>query len=141
MKLVDANVLLYAINERSAQHETARRWLDAALRGDEAVGFAWLVVLAFVRLSTHAAVFPRPLTAAQSIAIVDGWLDQPSSVLVEPTAGHLAILGRLLVGSGTAANLVNDAHLAALALEHSAEIVSFDADFSRFDGVRWQPPA
>jgi hypothetical protein len=141
MKLVDANVLLYAINERSAHHEVARRWLDEALGGDETVGFAWLVVLAFVRLSTHPAVFPRPLTPAESIALVEDWLAQPGASVVEPTGGHVAVLGRLLSGAGTAGNLVNDAHLAALALEHSAEIVSFDADFSRFVGVRWQPPS
>jgi hypothetical protein len=141
MKLVDANVLLYAINERSARHEAARRWLDEALGGDETVGFAWLVVLAFVRLSTHPAVFPRPLSTEESIAVVEDWLAQPGAVVVEPTSGHVAILGRLLSGAGTAGNLVNDAHLAALALEHSAEIVSFDADFSRFVGVRWRPPA
>ena len=141
MKLVDANVLLYAINERSAHHQTARRWLDDALSGDEAIGFAWLVVLAFIRLSTHAAVFPRPLTADQSLVVVDDWLAQPSALVVDPVAGHVAVLGRLLTGSGTAANLVNDAHRAALALEHSAEIASFDADFSRFAGVRWQQPA
>jgi hypothetical protein len=141
MKLVDANVLLYAINERSARHEAARRWLDEALGGDETVGFAWLVVLAFVRLSTHPAVFPRPLSTEEAIAVVEDWLAQPGAVVVEPTSGHVAVLGRLLSGAGTAGNLVNDAHLAALALEHSAEIVSFDADFSRFVGVRWRPPA
>jgi Predicted nucleic acid-binding protein, contains PIN domain len=141
MKLVDANVLLYAINERSAHHEAARRWLDEALGGAETVGFAWLVILAFVRLSTHPAVFPRPLATEESIVVVEDWLAQPGAIVVEPTDGHVAVLGRLLSGAGTAGNLVNDAHLAALALEHSAEIVSFDADFSRFAGVRWQPPA
>jgi hypothetical protein len=140
MKLVDANVLLYAINERSAHHDVARRWLDEALGGTETVGFAWLVLLAFVRLSTHPAVFPRPLAAEESIAVVDDWLAQPGAVVVEPTSGHVAVLGRLLSGTGTAGNLVNDAHLAAMALELSAEIVSFDADFSRFVGVRWQSP-
>jgi toxin-antitoxin system PIN domain toxin len=140
LKLVDANVLLYAINERSAHHEAARRWLDEALGGTEAVGFAWLVVLAFVRLSTHPAVFPRPLATEESMALVEDWLAQPGATIVDPTSGHIAIVGRLLAGSGTAGNLVNDAHLGALALEHSAEIISFDADFSRFVGVRWQPP-
>jgi toxin-antitoxin system PIN domain toxin len=140
MRLVDANVLLYAVNEASAHHAKARSWLDAALDGRESVGFAWTVVLAFLRLATHPAVFPRPLAADEATAIVRSWLAQPAAVLLDPTARHVDVLAGLLAEAGTAANLVNDAHLAALAIEHDAVVVSFDADFGRFRGVRRELP-
>lgn len=140
MQLVDANVLLYAVNPRAPEHEQARGWLDGALSGAEVVGFAWIVLLAFLRISTNGAVFPRPLKLDDAAAIVERWLDQRPAVAVDPTGRHLSLLRGLLGGTGTAANLVNDAHLAALALEHGAEIVSFDRDFQRFPGVRWSSP-
>ncbi len=141
MKVVDANVLLYAVNERSAEHVVARRWLDGALAGSESVGFAWIVVLAFVRLATHPSVFPRPLSPEDAISAVHDWLAQPAAVVIEPPPRHIALLAGLLRSTGTAANLVNDAHLAALATEHGASIVSFDADFGRFDGLAWSRPS
>jgi len=140
MRLVDANVLLYAVNEASAHHAKARPWLDAALDGREPVGFAWTVVLAFLRLATHPAVFPRALAADEATAIVRTGLAQPAAVLLEPTARHVGVLAGLLAEAGTAANLVNDAHLAALAIEHDAVVVSFDVDFGRFRGVRHEVP-
>jgi toxin-antitoxin system PIN domain toxin len=136
MFVVDANVLLYAVNAASPHHERARRWLDEALNGREPVGFAWTVILAFLRLATHPAVFPRPLTPELSMATVSGWLGQAGATIVDPTSRHLGVLAGLLAEAGTAANLVGDAHLAALAVEHDATVVSFDADFGRFAGVR-----
>ena len=140
MWLVDANVLLYAVNRASVHHATSRSWLDSALAGREQVGFAWTVVLAFLRLATHPAVFPRPLTVEQATATVRGWLAQPAAEIVEPTSRHVDVLAGLLAEAGTAANLVNDAHLAALAVEHDAVLVTFDADSGRFGGVRWGRP-
>jgi len=138
--LVDANVLLYAVNEDAPHHEKARNWLDEALGSDEPVGFAWVVLLAFLRLATNPSLFPHPLTPAQSTDVVEGWLGRPASLVLQPGERHLSLLRGLLAESGTAANLVNDAHLAALALEHGAEIVSFDRDFERFAGVRSRLP-
>lgn len=140
MKLVDANVLLYAVNEDAPGHAAAHAWLDGALGAREPIGFAWVVLLAFLRLSTHASLFARPLTPEEAMGIVEGWLSRPPALVVQPSDRHLSLLRGLLTSTGAAANLVNDAHLAALALEHGAEIVSFDRDFQRFEGVRWAAP-
>jgi toxin-antitoxin system PIN domain toxin len=140
--VVDANVLLYAVNESSAHHRRARAWLDGALNGQETLGFSWTVLLAFLRLSTHPRVFPRPLAIPDAAAIVRDWLAQTVAVAVHPTPRHIDVLAGLLSESGAFGNLVNDAHLAALAIEHNAVLISFDTDFARFGGLRWeQPPA
>ncbi|MGA2470737.1 MAG: type II toxin-antitoxin system VapC family toxin [Solirubrobacteraceae bacterium] len=140
MLLVDANVLLHAVNERAREHQAAHEWLLAALDGPETIGLAWIALLAFLRLATHPAVFPRPLSTQAAADIAETWLAAPHTIAVEPTPRHLTLLRGLLVASGTAGNLVNDAHLAALALEHDATVVSFDRDFARFAGVRSQLP-
>jgi toxin-antitoxin system PIN domain toxin len=140
VRLVDANVLIYAVNTSSTHHEAARTWLDGALGGEETVGFAWSVLLAFLRLTTHPAVFPQPRDAGAATAIVRAWTEQPTARLIDPTPRHLDVLSGLLAESGTAANLVSDAHLAALAVEHDAVLVTFDADFGRFAGLRTERP-
>ncbi len=104
------------------------------------MGFAWIVLLAFLRLSTNASLFPRPLPSEDAFNVVEAWLGQPVAVILQPTARHVGLLRGLLEPLGVAANLVNDAHLAGLALEHGAELVSFDSDFARFRGVRWRTP-
>lgn len=140
MNLVDANVLLYAVNTDAPHHERSRRWLDDALSGEDTVAFAWIVLLAFVRLATKAGLFPSPLTVPQAMDRVDAWLSAAPSVVVEPTPQHPRLLQSLLAPLATGGNLVNDAHVAALAIEHRCGIVSFDADFARFPEVRWKPP-
>jgi toxin-antitoxin system PIN domain toxin len=141
VKLVDANVLLYAVNESADRHGEARGWLDAALINREAIGFSWVVTLAFLRLSTRVGLFPAPLAVDAATATMRSWLSAPASVVVEPTARHAASLSALLAGVGTGGNLVNDAHLAVLAVEHHATIVTYDNDFGRFPGVRWTKPS
>ena len=141
MYLVDANLLIYAVNESAERHEPARAWLDTALNGDEQVGLAWIALLAFIRLATHPAIFPRPLDTAAASGIVRQWLAQPLAIVLHPTARHADVLSGLLAETGSGGNLVNDAHLAALAIEHDAALVSFDTDFSRFRGLRWEAPA
>jgi hypothetical protein len=140
VRIVDANVLLYAVNEAAPHHAQARSWLDGALAGREPIGFAWTVLLAFLRLATHPAVFPRPLTVSEATEVVRAWLAQPPATVVEPTPRHADILAGLLAEAGTAANLVGDAHLAALALEHDGVLVSYDTDFGRFAGLRREGP-
>jgi len=140
MRLCDANVLLYAVNSDAPNHTAARSWLDGALSGGETVAFPWAVLLAFLRLATHPAVFPLPLGADAAIARVREWLRQPAATVAEPGSRHLEILAALVEESGVAGNLVSDAHLAALAIELDAELVSFDRDFARFAGLRWSVP-
>ncbi len=140
MKIVDVNLLLYAVDETSAHHPRAKPWLETALSGTETVGLSWQVLLAFVRLTTRAAIFAHPLTAPEALDVIDGWLEQPVVTVVHPGRRHPAILRELLTAVGTAGNLVPDAHLAALAVEHGAELCSRDGDFARFPGVRWVDP-
>lgn len=141
MKVVDANVLLYAVNESAKYHEEAVTWLDAALNGRATVGFSWIsLLLAFLRLSTKIGLFPSPLGVDQALDRVRAWLAQPTSVLLEPTPQHLDVLSGLLTPLGAGGNLTYDAHLAALAIEHRGEIVTYDADFGRFPGVTWSTP-
>ena len=140
MRLPDANVLLYALDETSARHASARAWLDAALSGSEEVGFAWVVVLAVLRLTTKPAVFAHPLRPTEAFDIVDEWLAQPCALVVHPTVRHAALMRGFLVAAGTTGNLTTDAHLAALAVEYGAAICSYDADFARFSGIRLISP-
>ncbi len=140
MKLPDVNLLLYALDASAPRHRAARRWLEERLSGTETLAFAWIVLLAFVRLATSPRVFRAPLEPAEAFAIVEGWLAQPCATIVHPTDRHLALLRELLGPLGTAGNLTTDAHLAALAIEHGAELCSSDADFSRFPGLRWTDP-
>ncbi len=140
MKIVDANVLLYAVNSASEHHRASRRWLDDALSGSDTVGLAWVPMLAFIRLTTKIGLFPRPLQPREALGQVSEWCSAPGAVIVAPTPRHGDVLGALLGQVGTGGNLVNDVHLAALAVEHRAAIVSYDSDFSRFDGLRWSRP-
>jgi hypothetical protein len=133
--LVDANVLIYAIDADSPHHAASRRWLEDALSGTTPVGLAWIVILAFLRLTTRSGILKRPLPPERAMAFVDEWLAQPYVRAVSPGEGHWAILRKLLRDSGTAGNLTSDAHLAAVALEIGASVCSTDADFGRFPGV------
>lgn len=136
MILVDANLLIYAVNLDSPHHKPARVWWENMLSGTAAVGIPWVSLLAFLRLCTNPRVFSCPLAAEQAIAYADEWLAQPPVRLVAPGAAHWAILRNLLTQTGTAGNLTTDAHIAALALEHGCSIYSADNDFRRFPGLK-----
>jgi toxin-antitoxin system PIN domain toxin len=132
MKLVDLNLLLYAVNADMPQHARAVAWLEDALSGDETVGLTWQVLLCFLRLSTRRSVFPRPLELESAMKIVDGWLDRSCAILVHPGEEHWRVLRQLLERSGVGGNLTSDAHLAAIAIEYKAILYSADNDFARF---------
>ena len=138
MKVVDLNVLLYAVNADAPQHAKARTWWEAALNGDEQVGLAWPVVLGFIRLITRAGILPRPLTPKQAVDVVDDWVTHPLVVLLNPGGGHWAVLRSLLESAGAAGNLTTDAHLAALTIEYDATLYSTDTDFRRFASLTFK---
>ena len=140
MILIDANLLIYAVNEQAPLHRKAKAWMETTLSGPETVGLSWAVLLAFLRLTTRAGVFKSPLTVDSSLDVIDSWLNQPAVVTIEPTAQHFRILRDLIAPVGTGGNLTSDAHLAALAVEHGAILCSTDADFARFPRVRWRNP-
>ena len=140
MKIVDLNILLYAVNRDAYHHRTVRRWWEAALADEEPIGLSWLVLLGFLRLATNPKVFPKPLRVEDALRRVDGWLSHPNVRLVVETAEHWRILRGLLQATGSAGNLTSDAHLAALALEYGSVLISCDSDFSRFPRLQWQNP-
>jgi len=140
MRVVDINLLIYAVNRDTPHHERARKWLEASLSGEEPLGFAWVVILGFLRIVTSGRVMPAPLPSETALEIVDAWLRQPPSRVLLPTERHWPILKEFLMALGAAANMTSDAHLAALAIEHGARLFSTDNDFSRFPGLRWTNP-
>ena len=140
MILVDANILIYAVNRDAPQYTKAKAWLEATISGQETVGLSWVVLLAFLRLTTRLGLFPIPLPIEAAFDLVDSWLEQPSVTVVHPGPRHARILRDLLLPLGTGGNLTTDAHLAALALEHGAELCSADHDFARFRNLKWRNP-
>jgi len=140
MIVVDVNLLIYAVNQNAPLNRKAKTWLQSAVSGNETVGLPWTVILAFLRLTTRAGVFQRPLAIGHAFDLVDAWLEQPAVMIVEPTAKHARTLRDLLAPLGTGGNLTSDAHLAAIAVEHGAELCSTDSDFARFRGLHWRNP-
>jgi toxin-antitoxin system PIN domain toxin len=138
--LVDANLLIYATISSFSQHRAAREWLDRQLNGSTRVGLPWSSVLAVMRVVTNPRALARPLSTADAWGQVTGWLGCDPAWIPLPTEQHASILGRLLELPGVRANLVHDADLAALAIEHGLILYSTDGDFGRFPGLRWQDP-
>lgn len=140
MILVDANLLLYAYDASAQQHKDAKRWWQEQLSQPYPVSLAWITVVAFIRIGTNPRVFSRPLTISEACAHVAGWFKQPMLTVLEPGERHWMVLQQTLETAQAAGNLVTDAHLAALAIEHGATLCSTDQDFSRFDGLNWLNP-
>jgi toxin-antitoxin system PIN domain toxin len=138
--LVDANILLYAEDSLHARHRQAREWWDARLSQGEPVCLCWTVLSSFVRIGTNPRIFENPLTLKQAIARVQSWLDQPCTRIIRPTEQHWPIFQQMLIGGQALANLVTDAHLAALAIEHGCKLVSTDSDFAQFPKLKWINP-
>ena len=140
MILVDANILVYAHVSSSAQHDAARNWLDEKLNGSARVGLPWESLLAFLRLVTNPRVFEFPEPTASAWAQVQAWLNCETVWIPQPTERHSDLLNELLALPGIYANLIPDAHLAALAVEHGLILCSTDGDFARFPPLRWLNP-
>lgn len=141
MKLVDANTLIYAVDESAVHHQAAVTWLDGAMNSHETVLLPWVSLLAFVRITTQPRLLDHPLPTSTATEIVAEWLRRPNTLAPEPDSRHLARLTEILAATGgRGGNLVNDAHLAALAIQYDATVITFDSDFGRFAGVRWTTP-
>ena len=140
MILVDANILLYAEDSLHARHQQARMWWDDQLSGTGVVCLCWSVLSAFIRIGTNPRVFENPLSLEQAIVRVQSWLDQPCTRVVRPTERHWTVFKQVLSDGQAVANLVTDAHLASLAIEHGCELVSTDSDFARFPQLKWRNP-
>jgi hypothetical protein len=140
MILIDANLLVYAHVSSLPQHRKAKAWLDEKLNGSANVGLPWPSLLSFARLVTNPRVFERPATMAAAWAQIEFWLDCPSVRIPLPTERHREVLGPLMQSVAGRSNLVPDAHLAALAMEHGLVLCSTDSDFARFPGLKWENP-
>lgn len=140
MILVDANLLIYAHVRSFAQHRSAKSWLDARLNGTAPAGMPWPSLLAFLRLVTNRRIFEEPETLEEAWQQVNEWLDCAPVWIPQPTENHREILASLFAKQGITANLIPDAHLAALAIEHGLLLCSTDGDFARFSGLRWENP-
>lgn len=140
MILVDANLLIYAQIDSFPHHHQSRVWLDTCLGGHGRVGMPWSSLLAFLRVVTNPRIVAPPVSTAEACACVTEWLANEVVWTPQPTIQHAEILTRLVKGAGAYGNLIPDAHLAALAIEHGLTLYSADADFARFEGLRWINP-
>lgn len=140
MVLVDANLLLYAVDEGDPRHQAALDWLTMALNGTRRVGLPWQSLAAFLRISTHPRASARPISGTDAWALVEDWLSAPAAWVPGPEDRHAAILAELITRHELTGNLIPDAMLAALAIEHGLTICSADTDFVRFDEIAWTNP-
>ncbi len=138
--LVDANLLLFAVDDASSFHQTAAAWLTGVINGPRRVAIPWPVLSAFVRISTHPRASENPLSPKEAWRYVDRWLACDGVWIPNPTDRHAEILGSMIVSYELRGNLVSDAHLAALAIEHGLAVCSADTDFARFREIRWVNP-
>lgn len=140
MIVPDVNLLLYVHNAAVVQHAKALAWWTDLLKREQPIGVPWAVVFGFMRIVTHPAVLQKPLAPERALTYVRGWLDREHVRILEPGPRHLDIVAQLFAATGVAARLTTDTHLAALAIEHQAQLHSNDADFARFPGLRHYNP-
>ena len=140
MILVDANLLTYAYSSNFPQLAAARAWLDQQINRSARVGLPWASLLAFLRITTNPRMFSSPVPMSKAWAQVEVWLACDTVWVPAPTERHASVLGSLLSQRDILGNLVSDAHLAALAIEHGLTLCSADGDFARFASLTWRNP-
>ncbi|MBI4468141.1 MAG: type II toxin-antitoxin system VapC family toxin [Acidobacteria bacterium] len=140
MIVVDVNLLLYAYNASAEQHRRARAWLEETLSGQEPMALSWVVILAFLRLSTNRRIFPNPLSMREADDIVDNWLRRSQVLVLNPSERHWQLLRETMSEGKVSGALITDAHLAALTVEHGATLYTTDRDFARFSKLRFRNP-
>lgn len=140
MRCVDVNVLLYAHRRDTPEHEGYRDWLEEARRGDEPLAFPSVVLAGFVRVVTHPRIFREPTPLDEALGFVEALRSGSNVLSAEPGGRHWSIFARLCRDGDARGNLVPDAHLAAIALEHGATLFSADRGLARFEGLRWRHP-
>ena len=140
MIVPDVNLLLYAYRRELPDHEAAWQWWSSLLDGDEEVGIPWSVVVSFLRLMTNRRAMDPPISVNEAIACVRTWFQHAHVILLAPGLNHMDYLFGLMEAVQVGGNLVTDAHIAACALEHDAEVHSADSDFGRFPGLRCHNP-
>lgn len=138
--LIDANLLLFAVGTQSPFHAKAQAWLNKQLNGEERIGIPWLSLAAFLRIITHPAITKPALDPIEAWQRVEDWLANDLVWTPSPTSRHAKILGDLIKHHHPRGNLITDAQLAALAIEHGLEVCSADTDFARFTEIRWRNP-
>jgi uncharacterized protein len=136
----DINLLLYVYDSSSAFHAKAAAWWQSCLSGTEPVGLLHVTIFGFVRIATNARAFLSPLTPAEAAEHVRSWLEQPVAQVLDPGPEHVRHTLKLLETLGAAGNLVSDAQMAAVAIDHGGVLHTADTDFMRFPGLRWFNP-
>jgi toxin-antitoxin system PIN domain toxin len=138
--LVDVNLLLYATFESTREHRAARSWFEAQLNGTARVGLPWPTLLGYLRIGTNPRAFPNAMSMQDAWGQILSWLGCEPAWIPQPSERHAEVLATLLTEPGVQGNLVSDAHLAALAIEHGLTLCSTDGDFARFRSLRWENP-
>jgi toxin-antitoxin system PIN domain toxin len=138
--LIDVNLLIYATSERVRQHRDALSWFAAQLNGSTRVGLPWHSLLGYLRIVTNRRAFTGAVGMTAAWTQIEEWLSCEPVWIPQPTEQHSEVLGRLLAQSGIFGDLVPDAHLAALAIEHGLTLCSTDGDFARFRELKWMNP-
>jgi toxin-antitoxin system PIN domain toxin len=141
MKIIDVNVLIYAVNRQSQFHSPVLSWWNAALNGSEQIGLPWITISGFLRIMTNPRLLDSPLPVAEALDRVEAWLDQPAVSIVAERENHWSLFREFIADIGTGGNRTSDAHLAALAISRGAVLASCDRGFARFRQLRWENPA
>jgi uncharacterized protein len=140
MRLVDANILIYAYDRASVYHSKAREWLDEKLNGLPPLGMPWASLLAFARIVTNPRIYEKPAALRDAWSQVIEWTAARAAWIPQPTDSHGEIVAGIIERVSLSANDVPDVHLAALAVEHGLRLCSTDSDFAGYPEIEWENP-